>query len=224
MRVKIGENCMAYDGSLAGKIGTVVDSDWYSMWPKLLVRIDDSDNINSTSGPFYIKRNDLKSCVEDMFENMARVYINGVDRTNMFEGFEINKENTKMTQVSEKIKAIVKAKFAKERNELDEKHGQELYDYKLNSRAGKEFVKFKKSINKFCDDNPLYGFLEDWLSDDDKKCINNICKKYEDQMCVIHKQETELVALLEITDTFEQKLHLLNAYNITNVCLGSLEF
>lgn len=217
MRVKISENCTAYDGFLAGKMGTVLDSDWYSMWPKLLVRLDNFDNINSASGPFYIKRNDLKSCVEDVFENMARVRINGVDRTNMFKDFEINKENTKMTQISEKIKTIIKAKFAKERSELDEKQGQELYDYKLDSRAGKEFVKFKKSINKFCDDDALYGFLEDWLSDDDKKCINNICKKYRDRMYDINKREVELIALLEVTDTFEQKLQLLNAYGVTDL-------
>ena len=36
----------------------------------------------------------------------------------------------------------------------------------------------------------------------------------------IHKQETELVALLEVTDTFDQKLKLLNAYGVTNVFLG----
>ena len=220
MKVKISENCTAYDGSLAGKIGTVVDSDWYSMWPKLIVRIDNFDNINSVSGPFFIKRDDLKSCAEDMFENMARVHINGVDRTNMFKDFEINKENTKMVQVSEKIKTLIKAKFAKDINELDKKQEKELYEYKLNSKAGKEFIKFKKSIDKFCEENPLYEFSEDWLNDEDKKRIKDICKKYKDQMHNVRKQETELIALLEVTDTFDQKLKLLNAYNITNVSLG----
>lgn len=220
MRVVISDDCTAYDDSLAGKIGTVLDSDWYSMWPKLLVRLDNFDNINSASGPFYIKRNDLKSCVEDMFENMARVCINGVDRTNMFKDFEINKENAKMVQVSEKVKTIIKAKFAKDIDELDKKQEKELYEYKLNSKAGKEFIKFKKSINKFCEENPLYEFSEDWLSDEDKKYLQNICKKYNDQMHNIRKQETELVALLEVTDTFDQKLKLLNAYNVTEVSLG----
>lgn len=220
MRVKISENCTAYDGSLAGKIGTVVDSDWYSMWPKLLVRIDNFDNINSVSGPFFIKRNDLKSCVEDMFENMARVRINGVDRTNMFKDFEINKENAKMVQVSEKIKTIIKAKFAKDIDELDKKQEKELYEYKLNSKAGKEFIKFKKSIDKFYEENPLYDFSEDWLNDEDKKRMKDICKKYKNELYAINKQETELIALLEVTDTFDQKLKLLNAYNVTDVSLG----
>ena len=125
-----------------------------------------------------------------------------------------------MVQVSEKIKTLIKAKFAKDINELDKKQEKELYEYKLNSKAGKEFIKFKKSIDKFCEENPLYEFSEDWLNDEDKKRIKDICKKYKDQMHNVRKQETELIALLEVTDTFDQKLKLLNAYNITNVSLG----
>lgn len=219
MKVKISEDCTDYEGVLAGKIGTVVDLDWYSMWPKLLVRIDNFDNINSASGPFFIKRNDLKSCVEDMFENMARVHINGVDRTTMFKDFEINKENTKMTGISENIKALIRAKFAKDRDELDKKQSQDLYDYKLNSKAGKEFIKFKKSIGKFNDENPLYGFSEDWLNDEDKKCMKSIYKKHRDEMYNIDKYEAELEGLLEAADNFEQKLQLLNLYGVTNVHL-----
>lgn len=212
MRVVISEDCQACEGVLAGKEGIVSDEDWTSVWPMLRVDINNND--------YYIERKYIKSYVENTFENMARVCINGMDRTNMFEGFEINKENTKMVQVSEKIKTIIKAKFAKDIDELDKKQEKELYEYKLNSKAGKEFIKFKKSIDKFCEENPLYDFSEDWLNDEDKKHMKDICKKYRDQMHNIHKQETELVALLEVTDTFDQKLKLLNAYGVTNVSLG----
>lgn len=209
MRVVISEDCGAYEGLLAGKEGIVSDEDWVSIWPKVRVDVENID--------YYIERKYIKSYVENAFENMARVHINGVDRTNMFKEFKMNKENTKMAQVSEKIKTIIKVKFTKERNDLDKKYGQEVYDYKLNSKAGKEFIKFKKLIGKFDNENPLYDFSEDWLSDDDKKCMSDICEKHRDQMYDINKRETELVALLEVTDTFDQKLQLLNAYGVTDL-------
>lgn len=216
MRVKISENCTDYEGVLAGKEGIIADLDWYSLYPKVRVDVGDID--------YYISRNYIKSLTEDILENKAKIIINNEDRTKMFEDFmktsAFNKENTKMVQVSEKIKTLIKAKFAKEQNELDKKQEQELYNCKLNSKAGKEFIKFKKSIDKFNDNDPLYEFSEDWLSDEDKKCLENIYKKYKNQMYNIHKQETELIALLEVTDTFDQKLKLLNAYNVTEVSLG----